>query len=246
MTAPFDVIDAYNRLLQEIEPLLFVARDSSLQRAGGEALRAFVDRADQVRLAAMMERDEEGANHLLAFRSAARALAFEMDMYLLLKADKPEEAWNALIQAQGELGAAARAHRSFDHLEPKAQNLRELERTLFPPQIFMSAGMIVREQRCSICNDSYEKCDHIAGRPYMGRFCSVLLQQVSLDHVAIVDDPADRLCRVTSFKVPGGIRNRMTWAVVPDGDAEAKEGSLEAIVATANAEDAGEEVRPAA
>jgi len=238
MNYPHEIIAAYNTLLAEIEPLLFIVRDSGLQRAGIEALDAFTSRVDQSRLSAILEKDEEQANLLLGFRSAARALAGELSMHILLKEDRPEAAWNALIGAQGELGAAARAHPSFNHLGPKAGHLRELETRFFPPQVFLSAGAIVREQQCSICNGDYEKCDHIAGRPYMGRFCTIVLKKVSLNHVAVVDDPADRLCRVTAFKVPGGTRNRMTWVVTPGEGSENGTGTVEAIIATTGAVDA--------
>lgn len=237
MTAPAAIVEDYNRVLEEVEPLLFIVRDSGLQRSAIEALSAFTDRTDQARFAAMLAQDEPRANHLLGFRSAARSLVRELEMYLSLKGDKPEEAWKALILAQNELGAAARAHPTFHYLVAKAQHLRDLEKAFFPPQVFMSAGMIVREQHCSLCNDLYEKCNHVAGRAYMGRFCSILIKQASLDHIAVVDEPADRLCRVTSFRVPGGTRNRMTWIVTADEEGADGSGGMRAIIAVASAEE---------
>jgi hypothetical protein len=232
MSMPYDIVAAYNALLEEVEPLLFIVRESALQRGAIGQIAAFVDRADQARLEAISLSDAECANLLLGFRSAARSLSAELNMYLLLKQDRPEEAWGALIGAQSELGAAARAHSSF-RFEPKAQHLRAMESHFFPPQVFMSAGMIVREQECSICRADYEKCDHIVGWPYMGRFCTIVLKKVSLDHVAIVEEPANRLCRVVSFKVPGGTRNRMTWVVTPDDETAGEQGPMQAIIATA-------------
>ncbi|HEY1605658.1 MAG TPA: hypothetical protein VGF77_08665 [Allosphingosinicella sp.] len=244
MSTSSEIAAAYNALLEDIEPLLFIVRDSGLQRAGIEALEAFVSRADQARIRAILEANEEHANLFLGFRSAARSLVNEMKMYLLLKQDDPEGAWSALIDAQELLGAASRAHQGFDYLGPKANHLRDLEKWIFPPQVFVSAGMIVREQRCSICDDDYERCDHIAGRPYLGRFCTIILKQASLDHVAIVDDPADRRCRVTTFKVPGGTRNRMTWVITPDDENESDSRSMKMIIATAGS--ASVDLRPAA
>jgi hypothetical protein len=244
MSMPYDIVTAYNALLEEVEPLLFIVRDSGLQREGIEQIDAFVTRADQARLGAIAAQDAERANLLLGFRSAARSLSAELNMYLLLKQDRPEEARAALIGAQSELGAAARAHPSF-RFEPKARHLRAMESHFFPPQVFMSAGMIVREQECSICRDDYEKCDHIVGRPYVGRFCTIVLKKVSLDHIALVEDPADRLCRVISFKVPGGTRNRMTWVVTADDETTGEKGPMQAIVATAGDSSSDVETEPA-
>jgi hypothetical protein len=54
-------------------------------------------------------------------------------MLLLLKADKPDEAWRELINAQHAIADAVRAHKVFTHLEPTAQRLQLMEKVLFPP-----------------------------------------------------------------------------------------------------------------
>jgi hypothetical protein len=54
-------------------------------------------------------------------------------MLLLLKADKPDEAWRELINAQHAITDAVRAHKAFVHLEPTAQRLHLMEKVLFPP-----------------------------------------------------------------------------------------------------------------
>ena len=49
----------------------------------------------------------------------------------------------------------------------------------------------------------------------MGEFCNCILGDIQGDHVAIVKEPANKQCRVVSFNVEGGKRNRMTWRVEP-------------------------------
>jgi hypothetical protein len=49
-----------------------------------------------------------------------------------------------------------------------------------------------------------------------------------VDHVAIVDNPANKICRVLRFSTEGGYRNRMTWRVEPG---ENNEGTTEGITA---------------
>jgi hypothetical protein len=231
MSAQDMIATGYAALLEEVEPLLFMARSKSLQMCAVTTAENFLKLVEQARLQAMFDQCEEIANDFLGLSMVIRALISELHVYILLKNEDAEAAWIKLIDAQGEITMAARASRSITNLDKKFDFLRGLEKSLFPPQSFMSAGFIVRRQDCSICQDNYEKCDHVAGLPYMGRFCSVVLKDVSADHVALVDAPADRRCRVTSFSVPGGTRNKMTWVITPK--IAENSGNMEAIIAVA-------------
>lgn len=72
--------------------------------------------------------------------------------------------------------------------------------------------------------------------PYLGRFCSIRLRDVSADHFAIVEDPADRRCRLTTRGVPGrGTRNLMTWVVTPAADGQqTPESAIGAVMMVTN------------
>lgn len=209
------IIEQFNKQANDAACLVFIARDSSLQRACVSNLEAVHALIDAARREAASEGDANAANFLLGLKCAAIAFASELQVYLRLKDEKPEEAWDALIDTQDAFAAALRADRRFAFLEPAATRAKELETYLFPPQMFLSAGMIVRKQVCSICDEDYSECDHLEGLPYCGEFCAVQLAEVEADHVAIVEEPANRRCRITSFSVPGGTRNRMTWVVTP-------------------------------
>jgi len=76
-------------------------------------------------------------------------------MWILLKEEKPDEAWDKLVSAQMAAADAVRAHMGFAHLETQAQRLEEIERLVFPRQVFVSAGIIVQHQECSICGNEY-------------------------------------------------------------------------------------------
>jgi len=223
---------AYENLKEEIEPLLFLARDRDLQEHGAALSRKFVDESHRARLTAIMAGNERAANDLLGLAAIGNSLACELDVYVLLKDGQSESAWNRLIDAQDAIAAASRASSSFTNLRAKFDHLREMEKWFFPPQSFTSAGLIAGKQDCSICRADYSKCDHIAGRPYMGRFCNIELKNIRPDHVALVESPYDRRCRIISFSVPGGRRNKMTWVITPA--AEVEKGNMTAIIATAN------------
>lgn len=147
------------------------------------------------------------------------ALIAELKMWLLLKEENPDDAWDELINAQMAYVDAVRAHSGFNHLTQHSERLEAIEKLIFPPQVFVSSGIIVKNQECSICGKEYGDCDHLVGRPYMGKFCYIIARDMSLDHVAIVDHPADKRCRVKHFEVEGGTRNRMTWKIEPKAGA---------------------------
>ena len=119
------------------------------------------------------------------------------------------------MDAQDGFSGAVRAHRAFAHVIQHVHKLDAIERLIFPPQVFLSAGMIVGSQKCSICRKEYDDCAHVKGRVYMGRFCTVTLTPSRIDHVGIVENPADKRCRITKFSTEGGDRNRMSWRVEP-------------------------------
>lgn len=215
-----DIDGGYLELQQQFEQMLFLARDKGLQKEAISQIEGFLKRVERGRLAAIVASREAEANSYLGLSMALRAVIRELEVYILLKEDQPEAAWNKLIDAQDMIKAAGRATKALTNLQGKYDRLRELETAFFPPQSFVSAGLIVHEQHCSICQDDYEKCDHIEGRAYMGRFCSLILQKVTADHIAFVDDPFDRRCRVTTMSVKGGRRNKMTGIATPAAESK--------------------------
>ena len=211
-----EIFKEFGILTQDLDPLLFVCRDSGLQKAIIPKIHEIIRKIQTEKEIAVKNFEEEKANLLLGLCNLNSAVIAELDCYILLKDNEPDKAWDRLIDAQDGISLALRAHEHFLYLKEKGIRLRQIEYFLFPPQTFLSAGMIVGRQICSICQDDYSKCDHIAGRPYHGQFCHLVLKEVTADHVAIVDEPANRRCRITSFSVPGGRRNVMSWVSVAD------------------------------
>lgn len=210
----------FNQTVKDVEHLLSIARAGELQREALVTLDSTLARVATAKATAVANGEEDYANLLLGCECVAATLMSEIKMWLLLKEEKPDEAWNELVNAQMASVDAVRAHRGFAHLEQHVQRLEAIEKIVFPPQVFVSSGMLVGRQECSVCGSDYDDCDHLIGRPYMGRFCYLIARDISLDHVAIVKEPADKRCRVERFNVEGGVRNRMTWRIEPsDADA---------------------------
>lgn len=204
-------IDRFNAFINEIMVFLSIARDSEMQKDACRRLRLFSEEIAAMKMAAAFENAEDTANLLLGFECVAFCLRCEIAMWLFLKMERPESAWNCLVSAQNASSAAARAHRGFKHLIQHSARLEAIEELVFPPQIFTSSGLIAQRQICSVCGHEYGECDHLAGMPYMGEFCSIIAEGLAVDHVALVDSPADKRCRITNFSTDGGRRNRMTW-----------------------------------
>ena len=228
----------FNDLVKESEVLLSIARDSELQQEACENLENVLPEIAQKKKKAIENNDEDYANLLLGCECVAKSFLNELKMWLFLKQDKPDEAWDRLVSAQMQATSAARAHDDFRHLEHRRHRLEIIEKIVFPPQVFVSVGAIVDQRECSICGKDYDECEHVAGKPYMGEFCCVIFKDSHLDHVSIVETPADKRCRVISFNVDGGSRNRMTWKIeknaentsAPTGIRQASDGDSEFYV----------------
>ncbi len=225
-------IGEVNACIEEIEVLNNIARDSQLQREACESLNDIAGRVAELKTEAIQSGDEDTANLLLGFECVIKFLKAEIMMWLLLKSDQPDEAWRLLIDAQRAAGDAVRSHQGFQHLRAHVERLHEVEKLVFPPQVFTSIGIVVRCRRCSICGEEYGECAHLVGMPYMGRICHTIITELErIDHVAIVSEPANKNCRITSFSVPGGVRNRMTWKIHPCPDGTESEEKSQGITA---------------
>ncbi len=214
------IIEQYNAQIRDVEVFLCIARDSELQTDQLRKLEKMSGDLTITKAKAVAEKDENLANLILGYQCVAAALWHELSMWLLLKAEEPEEAWDHLVDAQSAIASAARAHKGFWNAHRQANRLDLIEHLLFPPQVFVSSGLIVGREECSICGSAYGECQHIKGMPYFGEFCRVIAKDVEVDHLSIVETPADKACRIVSFHTEEGVRNRMTWKI--DKTAESK------------------------
>jgi hypothetical protein len=217
-----ECIDHLNGIIEECEVSSFITRDRRLQEDSCSKLSSLLNLAASLKSQAIEQGNEDAANTFLGFECVGRALHSEITMWMLLKDGKPDEAWTELISAQMNAVGAARAHNAFANLTARAEHLETIESTVFPPQVFVSAGLIVRRQECSICGSEYGDCTHVAGRPYWGRFCAIIARDLEANHTAIVKTPADKRCRVTHFENEDGNINRMTWKAEPSEFTEDK------------------------
>ena len=239
---PPPFVEGINSAMKEAGVFLSIARCSELQQEAIESLKVIKAKVSLLKGKAIAERNENHANILLGYECDISSLIAELEMWILLKQENPDAAWDKLILAQMAVHAAIRAHAGFGDLIQRHKRLEEIEELIFPPQVFMSPGMLVKSLKCSICGKEYEDCEHLVGKPYMGEFCQTISQGVEIDHVSIVDCPADKRCRITAFQVEKGTRNRMTWRIEKMESDEKPQASSESAERRATAKIALDEL----
>ncbi|WP_171938754.1 hypothetical protein [Herbaspirillum rubrisubalbicans] len=224
-----ELIASFNDRITKAESFLLLSRSSRLQYEQALELNTLVHDIARTKQIAIANQHEDLANLFLGFECAVGAIRSELMMYVLLKRDDANAAWDRLVAAQMGCLDAMRAHEGFADCAKRLAHLHELEKQLFPPQTFMSAGFLSTQLDCSICGQPTAKCDHLRGRPYMGQLCEFIHREPRGDHVALVEVPADKRCRVVSIKTKDGHKDRITLEVTPykEGESYSENGTLE-------------------
>jgi hypothetical protein len=212
-----EFIGRFNEALQERCIYRYITRDSDLQKTACAELEEMLSIITAEKAKAIEADDEFFANVLLGCECLTAASIAEIKMWLLLKESNPDAAWTQLIKAQAGFADALRADQGFaEDVARQLERLQKVEKLVFPPQTFFSTGWIVKDEVCSICGGDYELCEHVKGRPYMGRFCAVQLIPDGVNHVAIVKDPASKHCRAYLSR----LHNRRGWWISQSNDME--------------------------
>lgn len=223
-------VSQFNEAVNEAIHLLSIVRASELQKAAIDSLSQLRPTLAAWKKEAVERKSEDEANAILGMECVLGSLCAEFEMWLLLKAEEPNKAWDCLVVAQMKASDAVRAHKAFAHVMDRVEWLDGIEHFVFPPQMFVSAGLLVDREVCTICGSEYQECPHLVGKPYWGEFCFRHLTGVRVNHVSIVSEPANKTCRITDFSVDGGKRNRMTWRVEPTTGNEQTVGDGKGLV----------------
>lgn len=208
------LLEEYQDIASNAQTLTFLPRNADLQKEAVNELNEFIETVTTRQQEAIKQRDEDTANLLLAMRCGCKAVRAELNMWLSLKNQDWGTAWSKLVDAQDFLKSAQASH-SFARTED-IRNLRKkydwIETFVFPPQTYMSPGLVVDQFLCSICGKDYQGCEHKAGLPYWGQICSRIIDESTVREVSVVDEPEDKNCRITHFSTDDGmVRNKMTW-----------------------------------
>jgi len=147
---------------------------------------------------------ENEANLIYCIDNSLLAIQYELQMLVNIKEDKMSEAWGNLVNAQVIYGTVIKNY----PFELQSENgyierLESYEKLLFPNLYFQSVGGIIKKSHCSICEQNYNKCDHIKGKLYNGEICCCVITEMDLEEVSLVENPANKHCRVLTIEQNG-------------------------------------------
>ncbi len=209
--------EEFNETVVACQKFCYITRAKEFQVEACDRLIPLQEKADQLKERAIAGKYEDAANAMLSFEDMTKALINELSMWIALKDNKPATAWDFLVDAQMATIAAMQAHTLADHLEGYSMHLSALEKHMFPNHGFCSIGAIVKKSECSICGQEYGECDHLKGKPYLGKICYECVTEYDLEEVSIVFNPGLKYCRIISITDDEGItRDTLTWQVIPD------------------------------
>lgn len=207
-------IHQFNEAVADTQKFLFITRAKELQEDACRRLASLKERAANLKKETITDQDDDSANVLLCPESVLEATMNELRMWIALKDDDPNAAWDCLINCQGACRDAILAHTAVD-LENYISRLHTLEKLIFPQLFFSSTRMVIARSECSICGEEYGECDHLEGRPYMGQICARIVREIrEVIGADMVDDPADKHCRILQFTEAGITRDYLTLRVI--------------------------------
>ena len=207
----------FNETVVECQKFCYITRAKEFQVQARDRLIPLTAKAEQLKERAIAGKYEDAANAMLSHEEMTKALINELSMWIALKDADPAAAWDFLVDAQMATISAMQAHSVADHLEGYAAHLTALEKHIFPNHGFYSIGAIVKKSECSICGQEYGECDHLLGRPYMGKICTQYVAEYELEETSIVFNPANKHCRISSVTDDEGVkRDTLTWQVIPN------------------------------
>ena len=202
-----------SNVFAETSKFLFISVDLELQTKKTKDLLKLKDEASYIKSEAIEKQDEDSANALLSMESIIEALIDELRMWVALKKDDPNKAWDFLVNAQYATRQALQAHNLLKrfHAVSYCKRLYLLEKLLFPPQFFFSPCFIIERAECSICGSEYGKCNHVVGKAYMGKLCCRIIKEIKeIKEVSIVKAPANKHNRIMCFSNGKHMKDTMT------------------------------------
>jgi len=208
-----EIIKRYNDILKKSKDLEYFVRDIELQKAMVRELNDFLKEIKKYKYQAIENDDEKSANQLFHCQCVINASITSLSIWISLKENKHFDAWNYLIDSQEYLSYAIRSSNNGYGIDEFLQRLNKLEEIIFPGfPVYNSIGMLIKGGICSVCRQEFTECEHIEDNIYYGIVCKrVNVEDVEINHSAVVEIPKDRRCVITEFEfTPGKIYDYMS------------------------------------
>ena len=188
------------------------SRGIEFQKQSISELENFKSEIEEQKGKAVSVEDNDSSNAFESLNLVTQAMICEFEMWVHLKSENFDEAWDFLIDAQNNAVWSMQAHEINGHLTKYVSRLNLLEKVLFPPQLFFSDRSVISKSECSICQKSIDDCEHLKGKFYMGKQCVEIIGQIDKIHAYdIVKDPANKKCRAQNFTEDNKTIDLMTY-----------------------------------
>jgi len=199
-----ELFDEFNDFACKVQNITIFCRDIELQKNEIRSITTFIHKSITLKDNNKKKFNEPELNLILFIIFNLEAVKHELEMLVQLKENKMDVSWASLVQAQTKISIAAKNH-PFDqkHLKGYISRLEEYEKLLFPKMMFGSAGYLIKKTKCTICGLEYEECDHIKGKFYNGELCIREIHEAELEETSIVENPANKMCRIVSITEDG-------------------------------------------
>jgi hypothetical protein len=208
---PGPLIHEFNELIKKSQRRAFITVGTELQKEEIQVLENYRFELAKLKKEFILKKLENEANLVYCFENSALAIQYELEMLVNIKEDNMNAAWGNLVNAEVTIASVIRNHPfNPNMLNGYLDRLAGYQKLLFPDITFCSAGALIKKSLCSICNDDYEKCDHIKGKLYMGEMCCRIITKAELEEASFVEVPANKHCRVISFTDGGKTFDTLT------------------------------------
>jgi hypothetical protein len=205
------LINEFNKMAAIAQKKAFITVGIEIQQEEIEVLINYIKELASLKKEFVEKKLGNEANLIFTFENSFKVLQYELEMLVFIKQDKMAEAWDKLVDAQVVFENVVRTYPfEANSLKGYLERLNNYEKLLFPKLHFQSAGGIIKESKCSICDNDYDKCDHLKGKLYMGEMCCRIITEMELEEVSYVENPANKHCRVLTIEMNEKIIDIMT------------------------------------
>jgi hypothetical protein len=216
-TITFDeILKKYEEITQESLKYCCFVRDIAFQKQKIKELELFKKEIKSYKHHAVINKSERQANIFFHFQCCINSIISVLQMWISLKTNKFDIAWDYLIDAQEYVLIAFKADNNHIGLDNYLNHLYKIERAIFPEfPYFNSWGCIIQGGKCSVCGSDYGTCNHLEGLVYWGKYCTrINFKPIRLDHSSVVQNPKDRRCIIRYISTDKGEkRDYLTWKI---------------------------------
>lgn len=209
------LFETLNSILGQSMAFMYMTRDIGGQQRAVTDLLYGVELTYRQKILAREAQHHDQCNHWFGEQCLFHAVAHLVETWIDIKKEKFDRAWIHKIDAEDYLKIC---RTSFGASQIEASNemlgyvtdaidlVCRLDRSVFPPLEFGSSGFTYSLAHCSICGEDIASCEHVEGRVYWGKQCTMVrVQDMEFNHFARVENPKDRRSFFVTTESPEGI-----------------------------------------